>query len=83
MRTTINLEDDVASEVARLRRERGLGVSEAVNELARAGFAATRTDYEYQHPTRDMGALIDVANVADVLELLDESDRSEGATRAS
>ena len=83
MRTTINLDDDVASEVARLRRERGLGLSEAVNELARAGLAAARTDYVYHHPTRDMGALVDLANVADVLELLDESDRSQGATRAS
>jgi hypothetical protein len=83
MRTTINLEDDVASEVKRLRRERGLGLSEAVNELARAGLAAARTDYVYHHPKRDMGALVDLTNVADVLELLDETDRSEGATRAS
>jgi hypothetical protein len=78
MRTTINLDDDVASEVARLRRERGLGMSEAVNELARGGLAAARTDYVYQHPIRDMGALVDLSNVADVLELLDEADRSEG-----
>ena len=83
MRTTINLDDDVASEVTRLRRERGVGLSEAVNELARAGLAATRTDYVYHHPTRDMGALVDLTNVGDVLELLDESDRSEGVTRAS
>jgi hypothetical protein len=82
MRTTVNLDDDVASGVAKLRRERGLGLSEAVNELARAGLAATRTDYVYHHPTRDMGARIDLTNVADVLELLDESDR-EGASRAS
>ena len=83
MRTTINLDDDVASEVARLRRERGLGLSEAVNELARAGLGAAHADYVYHHPTRDMGALVDLTNVADVLELLDESDRSQGATRAS
>ena len=83
MRTTINLEDDVASEVARLRRERGLGLSEAVNELARAGLAVAHTDYVYHHPTRDMGVLIDLANVADVLELLDDTDRSESGTRAS
>ena len=83
MRTTINLEDDVASEVARLRRERGLGLSDAVNELARTGFVSARTDYEYQHPTRDMGALIDLTNIADVLEILDESDRPESGARAS
>jgi hypothetical protein len=83
VRTTVNLEDDVASEVARLRRERGLGLSEAVNELARAGLVATRTQYVYHHSTHDMGALVDLSNVADVLELLDETDRSGGATRAS
>jgi hypothetical protein len=83
MRTTVNLDDDVASEVTRLRRERGLGLSEAVNELARAGLATARTDYDYHHPTRDMGALVDLTNVAEVLELLDESDRPEGAARAS
>ena len=83
MRTTINLDDDVASEVAKLRRERGLGLSEAVNELARAGFASARTDYVYHHPIRDMGVLVDLANIADVLELLDESDRAESGARAS
>ena len=83
MRTTVNLDDDVASEVAKLRRERGLGLSEAVNELVRAGFRSRGTDYTYQRPTRKMGALVDLSNVADVLELLDEADRAEAADRAS
>jgi metal-responsive CopG/Arc/MetJ family transcriptional regulator len=73
MRTTVNLDDDVASEVDRLRRERGLGVSAAVNELARAGLKV-RSEYHYEHPTRDMGALVDLSNVADVLDLLDDTD---------
>ena len=83
MRTTINLDDDVASEVAKLRRERGLGLSEAVNELVRVGLRSPSTDYTYQHPTRKMGALVDLSNVADVLELLDEADRAEVSDRAS
>jgi Arc/MetJ family transcription regulator len=83
MRTTVNLDDDVASEVAKLRRERGLGLSEAVNELVRAGLRSPGTDYRYKHPTRKMGALVDLTNVADVLELLDEADRAEVADRAS
>ena len=33
MRTTVNFDRDVESALRRLRRERGLGVSEAVNEL--------------------------------------------------
>ena len=37
MRTTLTLADDVAAAVERLRRERSIGMSEAVNELVRAG----------------------------------------------
>lgn len=76
MRTTINLDPDVLREVTKLRRSRGLGLSEAVNELARAGFHAEPSTFVYEHPTRDMGAIVDVANVADVLDLLDEVDRA-------
>ena len=83
VRTTVSLDDDVAAEVARLRRERGVGLSEAVNELARAGIAAAQADYVYRHPVQDMGALVDLSNVADVLELLDDSDRGGGTARAS
>lgn len=88
MRTTINLEADVARAVDRYRREHGAGLSEALNELVRDGLRATHVDYVYAHPTRDMGALVDLANVADVLELLDETDhstgeRARGAARAS
>jgi len=45
VRTTVNLDDDVADAVIKLRRERGIGVSEAVNELARAG---TRQEWTSQ-----------------------------------
>ena len=83
MRTTVSLDDDVVAEVTRLRRERGVGLSEALNELARAGVAASRVDFVYRHPVHDMGALVDLSNVADVLDLLDEADRSEGPPRAS
>jgi hypothetical protein len=83
VRTTINLEDDVASEVAKLQRERGIGVSAAVNELARAGFRNARQDYHYEHVTHDMGALVDLSDVAAVLELLDEADRPSGTAHAS
>lgn len=36
MRTTITLADDVAAAVEKLRRERSIGLSEAVNDLVRA-----------------------------------------------
>jgi hypothetical protein len=83
VRTTINLGEDVVSEAAKLQRERGIGLSAAVNELARAGFKNVRQDYQYEHVTHDMGALVDLTDVADVLELLDEADRPTGAAHAS
>jgi hypothetical protein len=83
VRTTINLDDDVASEVAKLQRERGLGLSAAVNELARAGFRTARQEYHYEHVSHDMGALVDLSDIADVLELLGEADRPSGTAHAS
>lgn len=72
MRTTVTLHPDVAAAVARLRRERGLGVSAAVNELARLGLEprpAERRPFEQR--SSSMGARIDVANVAEALEALE------------
>jgi hypothetical protein len=71
MRTTVILDDDVAAAVDRLRRERGLGLSEALNELVRAGLAAKPSRRPFRQKTHSLGALIDVTNVAEALELLE------------
>lgn len=71
MRTTLTLDPDVAAEVERLRSQ-GLGVSEAVNQLARAGMTRPVADVGYRHRTVDLGLKVDVANIGDVLDLLDE-----------
>jgi hypothetical protein len=75
MRTTVTLDDDVAAEIDRLRRESGLGVSEALNALARVGVGARRrrTAERFVQPTAELGLLVDVTNVGDVLDLLDEA----------
>ncbi|MCU0279577.1 MAG: ribbon-helix-helix protein, CopG family [Candidatus Nanopelagicales bacterium] len=75
MRTTVTLSDDVAAEVARVRRERGIGVSEAVNELARAGIARPTAARPFRQRSTALGLRIDVSNVAEVLEILDSDDR--------
>ena len=54
MRTTINLDEDVASEVAKLQRERGIGLSAAVNELASAGFHTARPEYHWAFQPRSV-----------------------------
>jgi hypothetical protein len=77
VRTTVNLDDDVAAAVQQLQRERRIGLSQAVNELARAGLRRGRPmRREFRQRTHDLGLRVDVSNVAEALELLDEVDRT-------
>jgi hypothetical protein len=73
MRTTLTLDDDVAAEVERLRREERLGLSEAVNKLARLGMVP-RQRPEYVHRSYPMGLKVDITCIGEVLSLLDELD---------
>lgn len=72
MRTTIRLDPDVAAEVERLRREEGLGLSEAVNRLARAGSRVREPAGRYSLQPVALGLRIDVSNIGEALELLDD-----------
>jgi hypothetical protein len=71
MRTTLTLSDDVAAAVERLRRERSIGMSEAVNALVRAGLTRRQPVPPFHQRTHDLGRGIDVSNVADAIETLD------------
>jgi hypothetical protein len=71
MRTTITLDPDVAQAVQQLRRRRGLGLSEAVNELVRSGLRARAPRGAFRQRVQALGLRIDVRNVAEALELLD------------
>ena len=73
MRTTLTLDDDVVAAVERLRREKGLGLSDAVNELIRRGLVATRKPKRYVPKSADVGLRVDVTDIGAVLDLLDES----------
>lgn len=70
MRTTVTLAEDVAAAVARKRREQGIGVSEAVNQLIRSGLRRPPRR-SFRQRTARLGLRIDVTNVADALEVLD------------
>lgn len=72
MRTTLKLDDDVVAELERLRRDEGLGLSEAVNVLIRRGLAQPRRRTEYEHRSADVGLRIDVTDIGAVLDVLDE-----------
>ncbi|HEX4838414.1 MAG TPA: ribbon-helix-helix protein, CopG family [Solirubrobacteraceae bacterium] len=72
MRTTVTLADDVAAAVEKLRRERSIGLSEAINDLVRAGLIERRPASPcFRQKAHDLGHGIDFSNVAEVIETLD------------
>jgi plasmid stability protein len=78
MRTTLTLDDDVAAALARRRAERGTGLRHEVNELLRAGLAATDTPLAdagepFELPTFDPGRVL-IADHKALKDLLDEED---------
>ena len=74
MRTTVAFDVDTANAIDALRRERGTGVSEVVNELIRRGMHARAHPEPYTPIRRDLGLTIDISNVADALDYLEGSD---------
>lgn len=75
MRTTVTLAEDVAAAVEELRRSEGVGVSEAVNRLARHGLTKPAVSSHYEHASYELGQRVDVTNIGGVLSLLDETGR--------
>lgn len=73
MRTTFTLDDDVAAAVEQLRREEGIGLSDAVNRLVRAGLVPRPAAEPYVHRPSPLGMKVDVADIGEVLELLDDA----------
>lgn len=71
MRATLSLDDDLAAAVQRFREERHMGLSDAVNELIRAGLAAPAHRSAFRQRTANLGLRIDVANTGEALERLD------------
>ena len=74
MRTTFTLEPDVAAEVEAVRRREGLGISEAVNRLIRAGMVREKPAYRYVDRSTALGLKVDVTNIGEVLDMLDAVD---------
>ncbi|MGH2762121.1 MAG: ribbon-helix-helix protein, CopG family [Thermoleophilaceae bacterium] len=71
MRTTVTLSDDTAAAVDRMRAERSIGVSEAVNELIRAGLIRPEVEEAFSATTYPMRARLDLSNIADAIEELE------------
>jgi predicted transcriptional regulator len=75
MRTTLNIDDDLAAALGELARERARSLSRVANELMRAGLRAQREAMQpaaYDPPVADTGRPgVDVTDVATALEVLD------------
>lgn len=75
MRTTLNLDEDIARQLADQARRRGRSRSRVANELLRAGLLAQRRPealLPYDPPELDTGRpLIDVTDIGDVLERIE------------
>ncbi|MHB1988921.1 MAG: ribbon-helix-helix domain-containing protein [Acidimicrobiales bacterium] len=71
MRTTVEFHQDTARAIEALRREHGLGMSEAVNELIRRGLVAQPVRAPFRQRTAPLGLRVDVSSVADAIEVLD------------
>ena len=71
MRTTVDLDDDTAAEVHRLRTEEQRGLSEAVNELIRRGMMPRRHAEPFVQITHHLGSKIDISNIGETLDLLE------------
>lgn len=71
MRTTVRFDDDVTAAIRGLRRERHIGLSEAVNELIRAGLRSTPERGRFRQRTQALGLRVEVSNVAEALEQLE------------
>jgi hypothetical protein len=76
MRTTLNLDEDVARRLTALARKSGRSLSRVSNDLLRAGLRTIQQRPRltpYEPPAADTGRpLINVADVAEALERLDE-----------
>lgn len=74
MRTTVEFDSDTAAAIDQLRREKRLGLSEAVNELIRQGLTRQPARPPFVQTTYRLGAKIDISNVAEALEVLEGSE---------
>ncbi|MDX2236038.1 MAG: hypothetical protein NW203_00600 [Hyphomonadaceae bacterium] len=82
MRTTLTLDDDVAIQIERLRKERDMALKDVVNEALRRGLmdlAKRPKAPRYETGVHDAGAVL--MDVKEALAMLDEEyDRKKLAT---
>ena len=68
MRTTVEFDPNTGKAVEELRRDQGIGVSQAVNEFVRRGMSSSAVVRPFHQRTRRLGLTVDLSNVADALD---------------
>ena len=77
MRTTLNLDDDVAAQLTAIAGRRRTSLSRVANDLIRAGLITTNERPaipRYEPPVFDTGApMLDITDIAAALDVLDRA----------
>lgn len=80
MRTTLTIDDDVAIQLERLRKEQGKSLKDAVNEVLRVGFVQLATPPQNRVPfctkAVNNGEILigNIDNIAEVLAIAEGDD---------
>jgi hypothetical protein len=79
MRTTLTIDDDVATQIERLRRERAQSLKDIINDALRRGLQEMQARPKPRKPFRtrtyDMGApLVNIDNVAEAIAFAEGED---------
>lgn len=72
MRTTFTLDPDLAAQLKRLRRERGVSMARVVNELIRAGLDAPRRKRRAYRMKHTFGARLLIRNLDNAMEVIEQ-----------
>lgn len=86
MRTTLTLDDDVAVQLEKLRREKNIPFREVVNDTLRRGLSErtpTKTRHSITFPTGNLGKLLipSIDCYGEVLDFMEEQERHDAARR--
>ena len=71
------LDPEIAEAAKKMSVERHIGLSEAVNELARVGLTQKQSPRRFRQRTASVGLKVDVTKTADVLDMLDKYDAED------
>lgn len=78
VRTTVSLDREVFEAAQRIRAEKNVSLSEAVNQLAEAGLRRSTERKPFKLRTfSDRGPKMDLTNVAEVLEIIDGDELAD------